>query len=164
MLGGDKLLAAVQELVPGGGISQVAFVLPQGAIAEQVSGTLIGGAVGAAAGGGQGLDDGSVIGMVGVRLGQHFLSQYPAYVLGLSTDKIYLFGAHQQGIARRSKGLEFVTSWDRNSVTISDKQVGISHHVTISPTDGGEPLTLEGKALNTGLPEFLKAAGSVHQG
>lgn len=161
MLGEEKLIAASRELSGDNQVSQVAVVLPFGAIGKQVAGAAIGGLLGSTDGW-QGADVGTSIGEFGTRLGQNLTEEFPSYVLALSPSHLYLLGLHNQGILHRTGGIKLVHAWERSAISITDRQVGISHHVTISTSDGAS-LTLEGKMTNTGLPDLLKTLGSTHE-
>ncbi len=161
MLREERLIEAARNLAEDDQVAQVAVVLPLGAIGQQVAGTVVGGLLGSADGM-KGIDLGTAIGEAGTRLGQKLTKEFPAYTLGASPNRLYLFGLHSQGILHDTRGMQLLHTWDRSTISVTDKQVGISHHVTVT-SDDGSSLTMEGKMLNTGLPELLKTLNSVHE-
>ena len=161
MIREEKLIAAAREITGDASIAHVAVVLPHGAIGEQVAGTVIGGLLGSA-GGFKGMNLGTTVGEFGTRIGQDLAEKFPAYLLGASPSQLYLFGLHDQGLLHSTRDMKLVHTWNRDDISVSDKQEGISHHVTITSNDGSA-LTLEGKMTNTGLPELLRAVNSVHE-
>lgn len=161
MIGKEKLIEAARQLSNDKTINKVAVVLPPGAIGEQIAATALGGLAGGVDGF-NGANWGTAIGEFGTRAVQDLTHKFPAYILAASPQKLYLLGLHDQGMMHHTKDMQLVQSWERDKISVTDLQDGVSHHVTITSQDGSS-VTLEAKMLNSGLPEMLKLLGSVRQ-